>query len=153
MRYQVRGYSQWVRNISSPSERSGEVYSSVLGGYNNIISADYASIIGGANNIVGAGGTCSSIVGGRYNTIAGFNSCYSAILGGHNNTIGAGFHNSFIIGSNVNAVANHTTHVEGLNACATPAFVPATFPIGTVMHVVAPAILGFPAGTCMLLIQ
>jgi len=57
----------------------------------------------------------SSIVGGRYNTIGGANSCYSAILGGHNNTIGAGYHNSFIIGSNLAAVSCHTTHAECLN--------------------------------------
>jgi len=73
MMRKVRVYSQWVRNISSPSERPGEVSNSMLSGRCNIITGAnscYSAILGGHNNTIGAGFHNSFIIGSNVTAVA-----------------------------------------------------------------------------------
>jgi hypothetical protein len=71
-------------------------------------------------------------------------------VGGQNNCI---THNcATVAGFGVASVMDCAFHANILVAPNSPNFVFGGFPTGTLQYVVAPAILGFPAGTCMVLI-
>jgi hypothetical protein len=86
---------------------------------------------------------------GLGNTVSG---SYSSVLGGSGNTVSAAYSYAGVFGQNVSAVASNTFHVECLNACATPLYNP-IYPIGTLSYFPAPGGLGFPAGSCIVMIK
>lgn len=74
----------------------------------------------------------------------------AAILGGQNNVVNHDY--AAVFGNGLSSAAADTFHVSCINAINTPSFVSGGFPAGTLQYILAPAILGFPLGTCMVLI-
>jgi hypothetical protein len=106
-------------------------------------SSDYFS--GTLNRVNGNYGV---IAGGAHNTVSG--AC-SAILGGCGNTVTHDY--AAVFGHNLVSCANDMFHVSCLNAVNTPVNTTAGLTVGTVNWVLAPGILGLPAGTKLLLIK
>lgn len=88
-----------------------EVFSNVLGGYNNDVTGGGSTVINGENNDIDS--DYSTILNGLDNKIS-INSDYSVILGGQYNLIT--HENVFTLGSNLSSHANDFTYVNNISA-------------------------------------
>ena len=108
---------------------TGADYGVISGGLCNTITAvpknDFNTISGGYCNTISQPN--GFIAGGAYNTVSGI---YSSILGGNHNTVSHNYSAAF--GSGVLSAADHTFHVECLNALNTPCYTGGAFPTGTI---------------------
>lgn len=104
------------KNLSSISTQFGnnsanQVFSSVLGGFNNNITGAGSSIINGESNEITSD---FALIGSGFNNKIHPTGDYSVILGGQNNHIT--HKNSFTLGSNLSSHAENFTYVNNLSS-------------------------------------
>ena len=87
---------------------SGETFTVIGGGRQNLVDGDYASIVGGRSNTVD--GDYASIVGGCLSTVSGY---YSLIVGGSSNTITSLAYYSSIVGGTFNTASGACGFIGG----------------------------------------
>jgi hypothetical protein len=97
-------------NTQYGNNTASEVYSSVLGGYNNNNSGAGSTVLNGENNDIE--GNFATILNGLNNKISSTGD-YSAVFGGQNNFVS--HQNSFTIGSNLSSHASDFTYVNNLS--------------------------------------
>jgi hypothetical protein len=111
---QITGTSKFSSILNGKSNvlGSGWAYNSILGGYiNNIPIGGYSTIVGGYENLLS--GAHSVINGGKKNQIiGGYNSYYSSIGGGYGNILQGDYSS---IGGGYNNIVDQTTTFNSTN--------------------------------------
>jgi hypothetical protein len=137
------------RQIPIP-KRPGNVGSTAAGS----CPATYGFIGGGTQNCIDVSttqSTCFGFIGGGSSNVICAGACHSAIIGGSGNTVS---HNwATVSGCNVVSLMDCAFHANVLIGANTPTYVSGLYPTGTLQYFPAPAGLGFPAGSCIVLIQ
>jgi len=112
---------------------------------NSITSSAYSVIAGGNTNIIAPGNevpTCYNVIaGGLGNTVC---APFGAILGGKGNTVSHAYSAAF--GCNVSSSQNCAFHANFYVSQDTP---PYSGTVGVLAYITAPASLGLPSGTCL----
>lgn len=144
-----------IQSLSANSVIGGGEQNTIGNAAVGSLDAQYSFVGGGFGNTIDTGTTPGTesrlnVIGGGLNNLICAGACNSAIIGGEGNIV---THNwATVAGFNVSSQADCAFTTNCVIACNTPIF-GSPVPVGAFMYVVAPAILGFPVGTCMVLIQ
>jgi hypothetical protein len=157
---------------------AGHTHGFIGGGQENIVIGSCSSVVGGCFNTIGnttvssypanwgfiGGGSNNSIdtgliagtdtpygfIGGGMDNIICAGTCYSSIIGGQNNKVNHKW--ATVSGYNVSSQADCAFTTNCVIACNTPLH-GSPVATGTLQYWPAPAGIGFPVGSCIVLIQ